>query len=87
MRGGASPNLSTSVGEGGYHFVYVDFAPGHWRPEPPPIEPAPSGSVSIVRGGESPAPAPSAPASSAPSDAELRRMEDERPPPASGPRP
>ncbi len=41
LRGASTPNVTQGVGEGGFHFVYVDFPPGNWAtPEPAPT-PAP----------------------------------------------
>lgn len=84
LRADAVPTVTSGVGENGYHFTYVDFAPGHYLPDapPPPIEPR--GSVGVVRA----EPAPGAPVRTTPTDdASIRAMDDERPPPSSGPRP
>lgn len=45
LRASATPNVTQGVGEGGFHFVYVDFPPGAWvTPEPvaaPTVAPPP----------------------------------------------
>lgn len=42
LRGASTPNVTQGVGEGGFHFVYVDFPAGNWAtPEPAPTAPPP----------------------------------------------
>jgi hypothetical protein len=42
LRGEATPNVSQGVGEGGFHFVYVDFPAGQWgAAEPVATTPTP----------------------------------------------
>lgn len=85
LRGAATPTVSSGAGEGGFHFVYVDFPAGHWLPAEPEPMPEPRGGVSVVSGGETSADAPAPPAVS-PSGREL--ADDERPPPIQrGPQP
>lgn len=82
LRADVAPTVTTSRGENGYFFTYVDFGPGHYLPEAPPPPLEPRGSVGVVR---AEGPAPSAPPVR--EDPSIRALDDERPPPASGPRP
>jgi len=80
LRADVAPMVTTSGGENGYFFTYIDFGPGHYLPDapPPPIEPR--GSIGVVRAEGSAAPPVR-------DDASMRALDDERPPPTSGPRP
>lgn len=82
LRADVAPMVTTSGGENGYFFTYIDFGPGHYLPDapPPPIEPR--GSLGVVR-----AEGPTDATSPAREDASRRALDEERPPPASGPRP
>lgn len=86
MRADVTPTLTSGMGENGYFFTYVEFAAGHYLPDapPPPIEPR--GSVGVVRVESGPT-APAGPPPSRTEDPSIRAMDDERPPPTSGPRP
>lgn len=88
MRADVTPAITTGTGEGGYFFTYVEFAAGHYLPDAPPAPIAPRGSVGVVRSEPERAPS-AADAASAPAaeDPSMRALDDERPPPARGPRP
>ncbi|UJR80995.1 hypothetical protein [Sandaracinus amylolyticus] len=77
MRAAVTPQVSSGAGDG-YHYTYVDFAPGEYAPREPAPAPAPQGGVSIVSGGD----APSAPSEAPPpmTRDEERALDDERPP-------
>lgn len=50
MRGEATPTVTTAPGEGGFHFVYVDFPAGQWAAETAPISPpGSSGGHAVIR--------------------------------------
>jgi len=86
LRGAAIPTVTTGPGEGGFHFVYIDFPAGDWLPAEPEPMPVPQGGVSVVSSGES-APESAPDAESAP-PATSRDLDDERPPPVQrGPQP
>jgi len=82
LRANVIPQISSSS-EGGFFFTYIDFAAGQYRPaDMAPVQPPAqrdSSGQAVVR--------PASPESEAryPSDAEMRAMDDERPPPARGP--
>lgn len=87
LRADVVPTVTSSTDANGYFFTYVDFAAGHYLPEtPPPLSEAPTrrltdGDVGMVRAESEPPPPPVR------EDASIRAMDDERPPPVSGPRP
>ncbi|AKF06384.1 hypothetical protein [Sandaracinus amylolyticus] len=84
MRASVAPQVTSGVGDG-YHYTYVDFAPGEYAPPQPALAPAPQGGVSIVSGGDAPPTAPSeAPPTMTP---EQERALDEERPPVRGPTP
>lgn len=90
LRADVTPTLTSGTGENGYFFTYVEFAAGHYLPDepPPPIEPR--GSVSVVDVDPESAPSAADAAETGPrrmDDASMRALDDERPPPTSGPRP
>ncbi len=77
MRANVVPQISNGA-EGSFYFTYIDFAAGQYRPAEqapvqPPVQRDPSGTAEVR---------PAAPESRRdyPSEAEMRAMDDERPP-------
>ena len=90
LRADVIPTVSSGTDASGYFFTYIDFAAGHYLPDAPPPMLEPRGGLSVVRSEPgAPSSAASSPPPSAPArdDASIRAMDDERPPPVSGPRP